>query len=499
VTRRGLAFAVGGVALYAVAVGSLAVRDPLWNDELYTWYFARLPTFGDVWRELSTGVEQLPPFYYMTERTSLWLLGDNDLALRLPSMLGMLLAGVCLFIVVARRTNGWYGVVAVLIPAASGAFRYAWEARPYALVLGFAAAALLAHQSRADGIRPRFAAVALACALAAATGLHYYGVLIVLPIAAAELVRWWGRRVVDAAVLAALAVPLVPLAVASPLIADARKYSGSFWTEFDLSTAPQFYAIVLRAQVFGPSRIPDWLAIGFVSLVVAGSVVVLFRRPRKAQSEVAASVVFAALPLVGVVLGELVTGAYVDRYVIAAVLGPAVLVPLALHRLAAGRRGPAVVATALVAAWFLVLFQYWHREISVDNDRRAGIVSFLEAEAPPGLLVAVDHHHDYLELASHAPPAVAARLARLSDGERALRFTDNRSTEDGLVVLSRFAPLRIVPYEDRPAQFLVLETVRGSSRDWLLRALRDDHARLDVVARDDDGFTLMRVRPAPQP
>ena len=493
-TRRALAFTTGAVALYAVAVGSLAVRDPLWNDELYTWYFARLPTFGDVWRELATGVEQLPPFYYLIERTSLWLFGENDLALRLPSLLGMLLAGVCLFVVVARRTNGWYGVLAVLIPSASGAFRYAWEARPYALVLGFAAAALLAHQSRADRIRPRLAAIALACALAAAAAVHYYGVLIVLPIAAAELVRWRGRRRVDWPVLAALAAPLVPLAFASPLIADARKYSGNFWTEFDLSTAPEFYAIVLRAQVFGPERIPDWLAIGFVAVVLAGALIVLLRRPRQAQSEVAAGVAFALLPLVGVVVGELVTGAYVDRYVIAAVLGPAVLVPLALHRLAAGARGPALVATALVAAWFLVLFQYWHREITVDNDRRAAIASFVEAEAPVGMPVAVDHYHDYLELASQAPPAVAARLIRIADGERALRLTDNRSTDDGLLVLSRFAPLRVVQYDDRPEHFLVVETVRGSARNWLLRALREDGARLDVIARhEEDGFTLRRV------
>jgi len=58
VSRRSLALAAGLVALYALAVGSLAARAPLWNDELYTWYFAQLPTMADVWDKLGTGVEQ---------------------------------------------------------------------------------------------------------------------------------------------------------------------------------------------------------------------------------------------------------------------------------------------------------------------------------------------------------------------------------------------------------------------------------------------------------
>ena len=93
--------------------------------------------------------------------------------------------------------------------------------------------------------------------------------------------------------------------------------------------------------------------------------------------------------------------------------------------------------------WFGVLFQYWHRDIGVDIDRRERLVAFLEEHAPSnGMPVAVAHPHDYLELAHHAPSSLAGRLVRLSDPERALRYTGSRSTEDGLVVLADFAPLR---------------------------------------------------------
>ena len=86
---------------------------------------------------------------------------------------------------------------------------------------------------------------------------------------------------------------------------------------------------------------------------------------------------------------------------------------------------------------------------------------------------------------------------RLSDPERSLRYTGSRSTEDGLVVLAGFAPLRIVPYEEQRTPFLLLRTVRGEAGRLDRPSARDDGARTQVVARDDaDGFTLVRVEPA---
>ena len=493
-TVRRLALAAGLVALYAVAVGSLAARAQLWNDELYTWYFAQLPTMGDVWDGLSTGVEQIPPAYYVVARASLAVFGDNAVALRIPSVLGFLLACICLYAVVGRRTSPWYGLVAALVPLASGAATYASEARPYALVLGFAAAAVLCHQLRADGVRPRLAVSGLALALAGATAVHYYGVLVVFPLMLAEVVRVTMRRRLDWAVVAAFSAPLVPLAVSIPLLQEARRYSGAFWTEFDLGSAPEFFVVLLRAEVFSSSRVPTWLGLSLAVAVLGAALVVLLRRPRSAQVEMAAGIGFLLLPLVGVLVGELVTGAYTERYVLAGIIGPALLLPLALHRLAAGRAVAAVSAAAVLALWFGVLFQYWHRDVGVDIDRRERLVAFLQEHVPPDQTVAVVHPHDVLELARYAPDSLRARLVRLSDPERALRYTGSRSTEDGLVVLSGFAPVRIVRYETQSTPFLLLRTLRGDARDWIVPAFSDDGKRLEVMVEDErEGFTLVRV------
>jgi hypothetical protein len=204
------------------------------------------------------------------------------------------------------------------------------------------------------------------------------------------------------------------------------------------------------------------------------------------------------LPVVGAVFGEVVTGAYTERYVLSAVIGPALLIPLALHRVAHGRTVAAIGAAAVLTLWFGVLFQYWHREIGVDTDRRERLVAFLEEHVPADENVAVVHPHDYLELVRYAPADLQDRLVRLSDPRLALRYTGSRSTEDGLVVLSGFTPVRIVDYARARSPFLLLRTVRGSARDWIIPALDDDGARFDVVTRDEgDGFTLVRVTPRP--
>ena len=255
---------------------------------------------------------------------------------------------------------------------------------------------------------------------------------------------------------------------------------------------------LLRAEVFSSSRIPTWLGLAFAGVVIGASLVLLLRRQRSAQVEIGAAVGFLLLPLVGVLVGELVTGAYVERYVLSAAIGPALLVPLALDRFACGRPRTAMATAALLTLWFAVLFQYWHRDIGVDLDRRDHLVAFVQEHAAGDLPVAVAHPHDYLELAHDAPQPIADRLVRLSDPERSLEYTGSRSTEDGLVVLAGLAPLRVVPYDEKRTPFLLLRTVRGQADDWIDRALERDGARIQVVAQDErDGFTLVRVEPAP--
>ena len=549
-----------GAGSYCAHVAWLAAEKPLGNDELFTLYFSRLPGFDDVWRELETGVEQTPPFFYLVTRASQRMLGDNDVALRLPELGAVLLAAGCMLAVVARRSTLVHGTIAALLLLATQAGFYAYEARPYALVLGFVALCFLLWQLRLDGGGP-LVVTGLALAATAAVATHYYAVLALLPFVVAEATRAVGRRRLDAAVAGAFAVSLVPLLVAAPLIEAARAYSGSFWTEYSWRSPVEFNGWLFTRSAIEAVPLLElsvlvWLAcglalhtlllselqsaerrrvvtrvslalaavalVGLVAFRVAGSDVsvatvlvaliglaavvtvgVLRRRtPETSRSpsgsalpEIVAASAFLAVPLVAVVLAEITTGAYTPRYALPAVLGVVVLLPLALHRLEGGR----IVASLVVAVLLVVVVgrSYWNQADDIRTATRAQadlLGSLQRIVDDTDLAIAVADPHDFFVLSHYAPPALRARVLHLSDQRAALQYTGSASTEDGLVVLSRFAPLdvrRFRPYVESNPRFLLLLAVRQGN--WVVRALERDGRALEPYP-NADGLLLYEVR-----
>src|SRR5579864_6922528 len=63
----------------------------LWFDEIYSSIVALQPNWSDVWNAFRLGVDLQPPLFYYTTRISWMLLGRNELALRMPEILGVLL------------------------------------------------------------------------------------------------------------------------------------------------------------------------------------------------------------------------------------------------------------------------------------------------------------------------------------------------------------------------------------------------------------------------
>jgi hypothetical protein len=71
---------------YLVIASALAWHKLLWNDELFTLYIARLPTYSDIWSLLASGVEQFaadlpyprPPVLEAVRRESLGLAPAGD-------------------------------------------------------------------------------------------------------------------------------------------------------------------------------------------------------------------------------------------------------------------------------------------------------------------------------------------------------------------------------------------------------------------------------------
>lgn len=464
---------LGAIGLpYFVAVAAIAHRRHLWNDELFTYDFVNLPSVSDVWRELRTGIEQTPPLFYLVTRASLAVLGHNSVAIRIPAMLGVFAACCCVYLLLARRASPVAGAAGALIVLATQALPYGYEARPYGIVLGLAAAALLCWQVRAD-TGSVLAVVMLAVVFACAVSTHYYAALLVVPIAAAEATRAAARRRIDLAVPAALVVGLAPLLAYKPLIDGARRFSHSFWTTFDWSSSWQFYAWLLRTPAV-PPRLGTDLLVAVVAAVVAAALVVI----RSATPEVAAAVGFLVLPLLGVTLAEGVTGAFTERYVLSAVLGVAILGALALDRLGAWWRPLPLVAVVLLGAFCVRAAVYDYRDVGGDRTRQRATLALL-SETRPSLPIAVAQPHDFLELSHYAAPRLHRRLFYLASRPLARRYLGTDSTEAGVIGLSGFSPLNVRGYRPflragRP--FLVFAGVGSGA--WLPQALAADHVPL---------------------
>ena len=230
--------------VYFAATSVLASRKPMWNDELFTYFIAQAPTLSGIWSALLTGADQSPfPFYVLT-RWSLDLFGVNEWAVRMPEMVGVWGAGVCLFHIVAHRNSAMYGFVAMLLLFVTGANFYSYEARPYGLVLLFSASSWLCWQMATER-RSRWPLLGVFGSLAGALCSHYYAVLVFIPLGIAELVRSYDRRRMDWAMWLAICGALAPLLVFLPLIVKARTYATGFWAIPSWKSIPDAYASLL--------------------------------------------------------------------------------------------------------------------------------------------------------------------------------------------------------------------------------------------------------------
>jgi 4-amino-4-deoxy-L-arabinose transferase-like glycosyltransferase len=123
--------------LVIVGVGSAArlwqIRESLWLDELHTSWVVS-DTFEAITPRARMG-NQGPGYFYIV-RLSTLALGENELALRMPS----LLAGIGLILVVGVITWRWCGVIwagwlaAILVALDGNMIFFSQEARTYALV-----------------------------------------------------------------------------------------------------------------------------------------------------------------------------------------------------------------------------------------------------------------------------------------------------------------------------------------------------------------------------
>jgi mannosyltransferase len=227
----------------ALRLSTLGLQS-FWYDEAFTPVHVLHASLGSTLRAV-VHTENTPPLWYLVAWADVRVLGDGEVALRLPSAL----AGIATVPVAWMIGRELAGRRAAILTAALVAVNplfvwYSQEARAYALFVFLAALAMLCFlRARRDPTPKRMAAFALSGSLALLT--HYFVVFLLIPMA---LWLLWGaarrapaRRAAIAAVgsLAIVGVGLLPLISAQG--GHGTQWIGRWPLSERLQAIPQYY------------------------------------------------------------------------------------------------------------------------------------------------------------------------------------------------------------------------------------------------------------------
>ncbi|MCI0336972.1 MAG: glycosyltransferase family 39 protein [Acidobacteria bacterium] len=485
-------FLAGFSIMYLSVTCILASRKLLWNDELYTYYISRLPSLTDVWAALSTGAEQIPPLFYVITRASLALFGTNNLTIRLPEVIGFWVMSLCLFRFVSKRSPAFFGFLAMLFPLFTNAYNYAYEARPYGLVLGFSGLAMLSWQSATERVNRQISLIGLALSLAAAVSCHYYAVLIFIPLALAEAVRSYYLRRLDFPIWAALMLGATPLLGFLTLLQRAMVYSSAFWSKTQWMSIPEFYYVLLA-----PAVLPLTILLALSSIFPA-TINTLRQNdkypPHPYLHEMAAALGLMAIPIIAVTLSMVITGAFTDRYALQAVIGVSIVVAYGVRQLLGNRPVVAAILMLFLCVSFLSLGIKSFTKIGEARKAQTQTVDFLRSVGTSDLPIAVTDQHEFINLAHNAPPDIASRLVYLADPGKALYYLGHNSVEKGVVdLLKPWFHLPIEEYDRYIAsrkEFLVYGSA-SHFLNWMLSDLTGNRRLIELKGRNGDSLLFL--------
>jgi hypothetical protein len=333
----------------------------MWSDEYGILVTDSVRSVSRLFQVQSTYPVSLDPFvYHLLSHISILCFGPDAFAIRLPSILGFLTMQVCLFTFLKRCSGTAAALFAGALSLSAGTFWYAYQGRPYGVLLGFCGIVAVSWQAAARRRYHRaLPLVLLALGLALALNTHYYAVLLFIPLCGAEAVRAFEARRVDLTSVAAIAAGGAGLLCALPFFKAASAYQQHYYTRFvwDIHFVTHAYTWLM----VGPLGISPKLQRAFVfALCIALLAFALPLRRKRAEAvaktthaEMTMLVLLAALPVCGFLLAVTVTHVVEMRFVASATFGVSALLGLAL---AALLPSPAKMWTGLALVLAVGLF-----------------------------------------------------------------------------------------------------------------------------------------------
>jgi hypothetical protein len=388
-------------------------------------------------------VDAAPPLTHLLTHFAVSWFGRGEIAARLPEIAGFWIFCLCLYRFVRRRLGIFYGLAALLLPVATQAYDYAYEARAYGLVLGFCGLMLVCWQTATEstGARHALACAGIALSLAAALLCHYYAALLYLPLGGGELYRSWKQRRIAWGVWLAMFVGAAPLMWRMASIrAAVHGFSSTSWSDVQAIDALDFWNDGLRS--------------GLSVLVLALVAMALWGRkspepsetreqpPSLAPWEVLAAILFLTIPFLAVAFGILITHVYSARYALAGLTGVILLLPAVVARMAHGR---ALVGFATLALATLPLIVVTTTIPPPRDPVREETVLVDALKQGP---VVVADGQLFMQMWFYLPEPLKSNLLFLVDREASVKYQafNTSAIDDALSFVRKFYAIQVLDY-----------------------------------------------------
>jgi hypothetical protein len=183
-------------ATYFFAAITRSSVNHLWMDEISTELIAKQSSLAGIWSAIWNGLEFSPPTYHILLHYFIKAVGTGDdlLIWRIPSIVAIYCAALCVYALVRHRLNPFVALLAFGIVLDSELFEQAVQVRQYGLLtLGLAASFLLWYEFQ-DTRFPKTYSFTLWFILSGCLSLHFYGTIEVAAIGVAEVIWWISRK-----------------------------------------------------------------------------------------------------------------------------------------------------------------------------------------------------------------------------------------------------------------------------------------------------------------
>jgi hypothetical protein len=481
------------VLLYLLLTFARAT-GPFGYDELFTFYIARMKTVSGGWAAVVAGADLQPPLSFAAVHASQKLFGASELATRLPSILGFLVASLCLFWFLRRRIGPIFALCGSALMPFTGAYIYSYWARPYSLVLAGAALALLCWQAATDFRWRPVSLIGISVGLGIALMSSCYAVLLAIPFGTGEITRSVVRRRIDWPLWLAFFMSALALTFYPPLF---RSHE-AFTEHIGLYKSTPASLVIAYRDLLGTAIFAIGLGLAAVTTLRCQPSPLRQKATGSIPThEFVALVGFASLPVFVFCAAAAVQSFFFLRYGLTAVLGITALLAHLFYRAASRDVRMGSLLVLVCAGSFIGIFIADYNgaqapslltSAAVTSERAAVPGHPLLSLVPDGdiPLVTADAH-DFLQVDHYAPPSLAGRLFYLADSAFAGRYTGDDIYEAIYARGLPWFPIRghFVPYASflRNHEHFFVYASKECPFEWLLAKLGDDQVRLRFIAR----------------